>query len=293
MAKMAKNLLTLDHIYSCYPLYRTMYGSSPALKTHEMAMSAVLLADWFKGDRENVSLLELFCGNKEHADLLYAHSPYWIEYTGLDMHAPEADIKMDARKLMLPNKYDAILAVYHSIETTVAEDDGLISRRVVQQLFANCKKHLNKDGCMIIAYNGLPITPDNDSHLGNHVRSVTLHPMMHADFFEAMSMTPDYGYKLVIDMNTEYDRISGCTIDTYNSITVNKGDTNRLRIEVEKPFVFRYWSESEIIDMAKEAGFTEFSFYASPGDLDTSAYVNSLDELVGANYIASNLLLLG
>lgn len=252
---------TYTSLYDAYPLYRILYGATVSRKANEVSMYAQLIAKYGK---KKPSLLELFCGNKEHEEWLQRFCD--VNYFGLDAHTDTADFKCDAENFILPNKFDVILAAYCSIETTVGEN-GMPTANAVANLFRSTYNHLNNGGIGIFHYTSTRSYLPDHWTTGSWWNEIVVNYATDKDVFDFFGVkNPKDPFAVVRVKNTvTCDRVTGalsvdfstfslygCRPNSFTKFDLDKklGDS----IKLKRPFYFRYWTEPEIFSMLQMAG---------------------------------------
>lgn len=285
----------LDHIYDDYGLYSLYYSREFDVKAFEALNAIVAASDFYHRylKREKVSglrILELFAGRSEHKDFFVNNCGLPIEtYSCLDnaKHLktnPEPGVvygdALHMSKLGNTN-YNLMLSFFHSLNGPIDLKASEIDRKTVLLHLKNAASILKR--AEIGAYflhlgnPGLgPIAEQVSSLDDEEVVTTTMYVHAGHRLRTQYKVAPSDTMFVEFVTSSEYRRSASTMYTKFKTIRVmSSSPTGRNPkvlnwITVRTPFIFRTWSENEMIDMMREAGFTDFLFYHNNKDSYTS-----------------------
>ena len=264
--------VSLDHAYDFYPLYQLTYGRQVDVKAFE-ALNASVAADnfWSSNLRTTktglgpaLRILELFAGVSEHKALFESISRLPIQkYDALDINhtikSPHVMIG-DALTADYPG-YNFIMAHYYSLATCTD------SRAALQALFNNVHRNLTsakkrkKGSAAFYFHLGHDGYTNALLNVGVPVKNFELFVPYGHDLRKAFNLDRYDDCTLTYDTLREYNRVTSLNTDWVKNIKLRIKGVPVVEFKIAQPFVSRFWSEPEVVDIAKEAGFTGFHFY--------------------------------
>lgn len=285
-------------MYDCYPMYSALLGGNPGQRAIDTTAYAMMIHDLQikRGQPLNklIQVLELFSGNNEQKEpLLRACESVGVTdviYAGLDLFAPHCDIKADALEWQPDpdRRFDVTIAGFSSVESTVCDVGGVITRAKVMELLENAH---NMSGVLILDYSANPIYPGREFPPLSEL-CVQLHSAYHEDMFVYAKLKPGPGYTLRSTANVQYNRATGCIEYHIVDLIIQDGlGRTRWQATVDQPVHFRYWSESEMVDMCTEAGWN-VTFYNTTTATDVAQWYTPLEDTDSGEILLANKLLL-
>lgn len=256
--------LKVNHVYELYPLYLAMYGRPRHTKAYDSLTACIAVERWaYANEITKLNVLELFAGkseHREHFEAQFAMPERLSKYQTLDLHADPSTEVIKGNALNYDFKpHNVVLAFYYSLGTTFIQGQ-VDPRQKLDEFTANLYQTTPKHSCAFFH-----ISDGNQkdamnyvchSHDGTEYPLFINHPLLHTFGLHGHpGMLRVWGHKT-------YDRL---TSNTYEHIKVAKvydahgtllGD-----IKVKEPFVQRFWTEPEIVDSFRVAGFKNFDFY--------------------------------
>lgn len=267
------------HIYSCYTLYRMIYGGSPALKAHEALVTAEILR------RHKfimpVDLIEFFGGNGEHRDWLETalrqttDAP--LSYTSVDLYAPKADTILDLGELLSAKELSSVtqrcktdnrrvvLMSFRSIETTVTNRNGDVTVEPVKRVLINASNMLTDAGGLVVLdiTGGTPEASDSyddyryiDRASARELEQLFTLPVGCVSDDSILEFNLENGYKFAVNNYTS--RVTKAEFTA---------EGQKYSISIRTPLQFRYWSAAEVIQLADECGLELAGAYRATEDL--------------------------
>lgn len=269
---MPVKLKRVQHIYHDYNLYAATYSRCPSYKMGE-ALGALftmhelqrLSPDGFP----SFTVLEILAGRSEH----YSYMKQFSQ--GLDIrgyHTLESEgsgtgLKGDVLSYSIDPHLNInfIIGFFFSASSVLDLDErhrSIHARSVVAQLFKNMYANLPDVGAFVLDYanngynNALMATKGADSE------------EFEVPFYHGLRA--DYGLppagKCVVKMtrNSVYDRLTGMNSDHFTKpLHIEYEGEVVGKVTVELPMTQRYFAETELVDMAQDAGFTKIMLLKS------------------------------
>jgi SAM-dependent methyltransferase len=270
-----------EHIYSSNGLYRLFYGGLPMDK-HLEAWTAVRTVEEFvhHGNypvpKEGFQFLEIMSGaGSQHEGYFRQHATFPIKsyyknelrkYGG--MVFPDVMIG-DAESLKTDITFDMIFAFFYPLPQ-IMDNNWNHSRPKMQRVFSNMARLLKTGGGFYfdIAPDGYRIGFEDliDYHESECMQELVI-PYQHPLRDELGLKSHSYVY-VNVDREFTYDRIGCCAVTKFDEMQFYEDGKLAVTVDVERPWTQRFWSETEIIDIAKEAGFIDFMFFRSEDQAD-------------------------
>lgn len=278
---------TISSIYDDYDLYSIVLGRDKDTKSFE-ALNSVIAAERLIALRTPsqqkipLRVIELFSGRSEHRSYFLDYSEFDVDvYDGLDnASGTEGDVKYADAVTAEFNGYDLAIAHFYSLGCPIVKGATCIDRKDVVKHLSNVARNLNS----------LPYTCGYYIHLGDTGLGNTLNQVLTvADevSVDEQNIRPNHPIrkrfdipaydplKLRIESSVKFDRWTRTLSTRYSRITllhntsthhkdmtfVHKLERQVHCWEIVEPFVFRTWSEDEMVDMLHEAGFRNALFF--------------------------------
>lgn len=282
----------LEHVYECYPIYSLLYGRDIDAKAFE-AVNACIAAEHFWMDRLNqkskLSILEMFAGISEHKNFFLQSCKAPISrYACLDNQPGVANDDVvigDAITDEYPGSFNFLIAYYYSLATCIYDANYIHSRESMVKFLRNVQHNLTltkgttkrsgkpKGGFYFnLSSNGYFNALAN---IGTPIKKFEYHvPICHP--IRKMFGIDAYAKSVMLTADTKrtYDRMLSTNYDYLENVQLWVGNKVVAKFKIARPFSHRFWSETEIVDIAKEVGFTDIVFYnnmvASGEDLISS-----------------------
>lgn len=274
-----------NHIFDCYPVYVMLYGSHPVDKHTEAMCATVITEAWLdgynkRGWKDGIDVLEILSGISEHEPYYRQHATFSINtYYNNDLRShPESEerkiIVGDACTTEFP-EVDIIFAHYYAA-AQIMDDKALHTRDKMLELYENMYHTLNENGAFVMDFaddgqrTALEDLIDRDES-GDRFEIYYGHPLR-----EFLGLPATSGkYHIRAKTKLTYDRVNCRTIESFDKVEVHsnrmeRGGTLIAEFNFKLPFTQRYWTESELVDIAKEAGFTKFMFWHEDMDEESN-----------------------
>ena len=87
-------------------------------------------------------------------------------------------------------------------------------------------------------------------------------------FRQELGLKPNTYCSANIELDFAYDRVGCCTCTWFRKIEVFEEGKHVANVKLQRPWTQRMWSETELVDIGKEAGFTDFKFFITDFDID-------------------------
>ncbi len=266
-------IVKAKHIYETPEIYDLMYNRNKSYKLGEATIYAEILQSY---KRPLSHVLELLSGeNSSHKNYFLDVINDDVEYYCMDNIAKGDNTVTVSNPSVDPfgKSFDAILAFYYTASSYVDFDNGgRITRENCIKLYTNVYKHLKPNGIFLLdsaidGYN-LALSNPNDDMSGekeidtllvdnsNLLLRVLREKGIKIDKYEAL-------FAKVI-RRSYYERLTGNNVDYISKVKIYRKDKKELlaTYTFELPFCQRYFSEPEIVDMLKEAGFKTIKFWS-------------------------------
>lgn len=283
---MAIERSTIHHLYDNYPLYATLYSRCYAWKAAEargMAFALSHLASHsarqaLRGhsslnfEAEGFDILEIFAGKGEHSSHLQLPEPLWCgRYAHNDIRDHSAScqdfIVGDSMSLDVREEgFNVIAALFYTM-SSLHDDNAVHSREILLRLFRNVYQNLPEGGAFFADFCrdgyqlSLAVDSTNDMEDEDDNTTVELDP--DSPLRKAYGIPYNVNAELVYKKKSVYNRITSTSYDHFTTpIRLYAGSKLVAEITVKEPLSQRYFSEPELVDIAKEAGFTDFLFFS-------------------------------
>lgn len=263
-----------DNIYDVYPLYYELYSRSKRYKKSETngafeAMKALAVWNNRTGNidfqKVGFNVLEVLAGRGDHQPLYPPLDPFKINsYYNLDIrhHEGENFIQGDATTYkVLPERGINFIIGFFFTGSTITDENGVHSRKVLIDLFKNAKANLPKGGGFMIdfspgGYNtSITCAEPADIHYqaevpkGNELRALC-------------KVDEDSPCIISYMRRIEYDRNTSTVYDYFPyPFEIWANGEKYAEIKIKQPLTQRYISETELVDIAHEAGFEEIQLF--------------------------------
>lgn len=297
-----------DNIYDCYPLYYEIYSRSKRYKKSETAGAFEImksLAEWnnktgtIDFQATGFNILEILAGRGDHQPLYPPLEPFKIgKYLNLDIrdHTSPDFVQGDATTYKAPPQLNINLIIgFFFTASTITDENGVHSRKVLLDLFKNAKANLPKGGGFAIDFSpggyqtSMECVEPADTHYQADVEE--------GAELRALCKVPD-GVPCVLSYmrRVEYDRNTSTVYDYFPyPFEIWAGGEKYAEIRIKTPLTQRYISEPELVDIAHEAGFDEiqlFNFSHSKGPyIKLPMRYTITSKLVDADHLmATNML---
>lgn len=267
----------IKSIYDDYDLYSIILGRDKDVKMFE-AQNAVIAAEQLLELREAAPLriLELFAGRSEHEKWFRDLATFPIaRYDCLDNVIPLSDEK-------LPNGvvygdavtgdfegYDLLIAHYFSLNGPIIKHAQAITRKDVvrhlKNVVRNFKAERNSEGrrgyYIHIGDIGVGNTLNQVLTLADETATDEVYVRPHHPIRSRFNLPARVEAHLTLESHASFDRWTRTILTHYFSVELVCEDRTIQRWEIKDPFPFRTWSEDEMVDMIREAGFTDAVFF--------------------------------
>jgi hypothetical protein len=294
----SSNKITINHMYDLYELYAVMYSRDYAWKAAEarglsyvMTQAAIrskkLLAQGKKAydyAKNGFNVLEVFSGKGEHLPHVKLPKDLTLKsYTHNDLRNHTGVATNFVQGDALTTKFDGhnfACALFYSM-SSLHDEHGSHNRKYLIQLFKNMYDSLPEGGCFFVDFcpDGYRLSLSVESTDNEDMAEITVDP--NADLRERFNIPFDVECKLRYKKHVYYDRSLAQCFDQFTTpVSIMVGNKTVASITIEEPMTQRYFSEAELADIAREAGFKDFMFF----DLN---YSNS-DFSVAENIVESD-----
>lgn len=262
--------IKVGHVYDNYPLYSLLLGRTSEWKAHEAMAASTFLQD--AAVREKMKdpfiIAEPFAGKSEHADYFKRYCTWPIsKYDTSDVLHNQVDAIYDP----FPKGTNCVLSYYYSLDTLIDKKLGRYysSRASVFALLSNIHRTLSMSK-VGLAYFHLNADSEEDMHtlafddIVGYKETIPFgHPIR-----QLFGLTPHDLCDLHWDEKREYDRMMSCNVHVFKNIRVKSRTQGKVgTFTIDKPFYQRTWSNSEIVDMALEIGYSGIHFYRAEQDI--------------------------
>lgn len=270
----------INHLYDFYELYGALYSREYPWKAAEgrglgfaMAHAAVrskkLLAQGkpaLNFEVEGFNLMEIFSGRGEHHMHMKLPEALKINsYQHNDMRdhsevCPDF-IQGDSTTTTFEGR-NFIAALFYSM-SSLHDEHGNHDRKLLLKLFKNMYDNLPAGGAFFAdfcsdGYNMSLAVDDSDSEDFTEVSVDSDSPIR-----TALNIPYHVQCTISYKKRSVYNRVTATCSDFFTTpITVTAGSRTVAEVYVQEPMTQRYFSEPELIDIAKEAGFTDFMFFS-------------------------------
>jgi hypothetical protein len=221
------------------------------------------------------NILELMSGvNSYHKKFFmenFHNLKNFDKYKGLDLYSKDPlDIKEDIDTGDFP-EFDLMLGFYYLSASFV---DYSSSNRVTKdktvKCFSNIFNNLKPNGNLIFDYEGFLDLPKFLSTWAGHHSESKVIPLGHklrVELKHELKNLPE-PYTMVLDFSYKYsyDRLTSNVLIEYYNVYVNIQGNRFLKIKIEDPLCFRYFSEPEMTDILKEVGFVDIQYWSCDYD---------------------------
>lgn len=265
--------LRINHLYDFPELYETIYHRPDSYKLAE-AYAFAYIVERTRPKAE--SLIELLSGkvSKHKRYFQDAHSTSDLRYICTDGTADTSGDVVHIRNIVnaqFQSTFDVATAHYYSPSSVCDMDNGgLVTPELTQGFIQTAYNALNPGGIFIMDFAvwGYEVATDTDCELTNQVRKESNYVDFNSPLSKWLranghSISPQDDVSIVSKVASRYDRMTSNNMDTYESIHVLIGERTVLTVKVKNPFCQRYFSEPELVDMFRRAGFTNIDFWNS------------------------------
>lgn len=254
------------HVYETPAVYSAIYGRQHGYKMGEaQAYAHILEKSRPASASKKMTVLELLAGDtSKHRDYfmsLYSFSSQIDKYLSMDGIANgDFDIIRDP----LGHKFDVALAYFYSANCIVdMKNGGRVTREGTVRALKNVFDHLKPGGLFILdsVSDGYSVSTCLDSSVTGEILK-TAHYVDYGSELgidlrkRGLKFDPQDRVELHARTRSYYDHASSNSIDDLQSVTCFLNDKPVFKVGYTVPFCIRYFSEPELLDMAREAGFT-------------------------------------
>lgn len=256
-----------NHLYEVPALYEITHGSTPTDRVNNVSGFMCAIEMWM--EKRNFSyttgldVLELFSGNSEHKKYFLDQAKFKVgSYKCIDIVPQDSTdvVVADVRKDKLPKAH--LIVGYYLSANSIMDDSYKPTRKIMLETFRNIHASLKPDGAFVLDF-----FPNGNSCL----ESLNADPEQVHDFripyFHSMRTLvkfPESGRELRLKYKSveTYDRKGLFCDETLSNILVYSPDNKKTvaRITLNLPLRQRYWTEPELVEIAKEVGFTDAIF---------------------------------
>jgi len=301
----------VEHIYHDYNLYAATYSRTPSYKLGE-ALSVLFTMNELKHldpKRFNsCSVLEILAGRSEHRKFINDYANVKIEsYRYLDSDGSADDravvrsdaLSVDLKALNIDVNF--IVGFFFSASSVMdlnGSHRSVHARSVVAQLFKNMYDNLPDVGAFSLDF------AVNGYENGLYATKGTEEETFPVPFFHALRAEyglPAHGTcEVVLNRKAVYDRLTSTVTDSFTKpVLINYNGETVGRVHVKEAMSQRYFSESELTDMALDAGFSkilllkndymENTYDILPNVIDLEED-EEIDESVVSNFMANTIV---
>lgn len=269
--------ITIPSLYAMPGLYDLVLNKNKSFKLGEATAAAWV----FEGRKERPrSIIELFSGvdsyHLKYFKEAYSYTDEVERFACLDQYAnPQlsgSGVVCKAVDEPWGDKFDAAVAYYFPLASCMDTSTGRVTRSYVLRCLQSIRRNLNPGGFLLLDVG-------NDGSYGNLGLWTTMfedNGRVEEEIWHGHPLTQDLakhgvtagtGVKLVIscEINNTYDRLDGNHLFYVTSVRVHavtdRETVHVADIKISEPLAFRYWSESETVDLLTEAGFTNLEFF--------------------------------
>lgn len=277
--------MKIKSIYEAYPVYQMLFGRDKDYKAFEAMNCVIAASDFLNTQRkqgakkQQLRILELFSGISEHKDLFNTFTPDKVEWYKT----------VDSCRSLCDGK-NVLFGDAHKVADTISTLFGFKKPNFAVAHHYSFSSCFNKNNLpsrpLIVRHLKEMVQLLSDGQRGAYyIQRTTADSSIHQDLVDNLSQVLDSGERVVpvwpkhplrkwlrnkgykvtdyedllvrTHLSTTYDRSWSCTETLFNSIYIERGDGKTvLSISVEDPIVLRGWSEEEMRDMLREAGFS-------------------------------------
>lgn len=261
----------VEHIYHDYNLYAATYSRSPSYKLGE-ALGALFVMNELKNidpkSFSSFSVLEILAGQSEHKQYMFDHANSDVhisEYSYLDSEGDPAQgvIKGDVLTTNLKdNNFNFIIGYFFSASSVMdltGAHRSAHARSVVAKLFENMYNNLPEVGAFVLDF------AENGYENSLYATKGTEEETFDVPFYHALRQEydiPAHGKcEVVVHRKATYDRRTSTVTDEFTKpVLIKYAGETVARVHVKQAMTQRYFSETELSDMAIDAGFTKLMF---------------------------------
>lgn len=257
-------IIKFKHIYECYPLYQALYGVNNYHKSYDSLTAAVALENWVQETKaKKINILEAFSGKSEHKDSFiqqFGYADLVSSYNCLDKYAvsqQSASVIAGDALTFDYSKFNVVLAFYYSLNSTFIQGVEF-PRKVLDAFFLNLYSTLKPKSAVFLHLGAVDFRFALEQVSEPDVHDITLRPNCELlKYFHIFDKPAVLKYRV----SNYYDRLTRCNYAKYTKICIVCDDEDQITIAISSPFIHRFWSESEVIDSMRSAGFSKFRFY--------------------------------
>lgn len=253
-----KTVTVTGSIYNNYPLYHLLYGRNISAKAFAVeAAIHSLLAHQPNLARKELSIVELAAGFNEHRPLFLSNWPGKVKsYIGAELNPwikdPNTFIKADCIRgpINIP-AVEVAMSFYFTVNSLCNTRSELISH------FKTTLAVLKKNGMYYMHFeeNGYNSALDMVDILDDVIPVPPYHKLRKAGGINDTNLA---SLRVIIEQH--YDRKLSLNIETIKRCELKQGEKTMVTFKCPQ-VKFRYWSDSELIDAAFEAGFKDVVFF--------------------------------
>lgn len=273
------NEMRINHLYDFYELYSSLYSREYSWKaseargmgfamSHTAIRSKKLLAQGKPAldfEKDGFDVMEIFSGKGEHHMHLKLPGALKLNsYQHNDLRDHSADCPNFTQGNSMDVKFEGrnfISALFYSM-SSLHDEHGSHDRKYMVQLFKNMYDNLPEGGAFYA-----------DFCSGGYALSLSVDETDTDDFTE-VDIDSDSPLRVALDIpyhvtckiqykkRSVYNRTTATNSDFFiTPISIIAGSRTIAEVYVQEPMTQRYYSETELLDIAKDAGFTDFMFF--------------------------------
>lgn len=277
----SKKTLVIDHIYDFYELYTLMYSRSAPWKSAEamglsyaMTQAAIRSRERlsnsqpaFNFEKEGFTVLEAFSGRGEHLPHLRLPTDLKLNnYFNNDIRdhggACTGFVQGDA----LTTDFSAYginfaCALFYSM-SSLHDENGSHDRKFLIRLFKNMYDSLPVGGCFFVDFcpDGYRMSLALEATNDDAPAEIVIEP--DDDLRKVLNIPYHADCYLKYKKHPKYNRATATCSDYFKGpVQVIADDKVVCSVSIKHPMTQRYYSEAELTDIAREAGFKEFMFF--------------------------------
>lgn len=262
---MAIRSKTIEHIYDDYNLYSATYSRNPSYKMGEALGALFTMHELQRRDPvafKSFNVLEILGGHSEHQHYMnmFKGDLDIANYKFLDAVPGASDVIVgDVLYTKFSDMFSANFAVGFFFSASSVMDlrgthRSLHARSVLLALYKNIYENLPAAGAFMLDF------VNNGYENALFATESTEDEEFEVSFFHPLRKEygiPPWGACMVkMTRKVNYDRLTGMNMDYFTvPATIEHEGKVYGRITIKQPMTQRYFSETELIDIALDAGF--------------------------------------
>lgn len=256
----------VDHIYHDYNLYAATYSRTPSYKLGE-ALGALFVMNELQNispkDFSSFRVLEILAGQSEHKQFLFDHANVHVQdYKYLDSEGDPSQgvIKGDVLTTDLKvYDFNFIIGYFFSASSVMdlnGDHRSVHARSVLWTLFENMYRSLPEVGAFVLdfAVNGY----ENALNATKGTEEETFPVPFFHGLRKEYGIPPHGKCEVILNRKAVYDRMTSTVTDYFTKpVLIQYAGETVARVHVKEAMSQRYFSETELVDIALDAGFTK------------------------------------